>query len=66
MEVMMIVEGSDCALRIEPEDEEGEALLASFGVKGHFQTKLGPTSPPTSLSAARVVASCESMPVEVG
>lgn len=40
MKVMMVVEGDACALRIEPQDEEGRALLAAFGVIGSFQTKL--------------------------
>lgn len=41
MKVMMVVEGGDCALRIEPLDEEGLALLAAFGVCGRYQTGLG-------------------------
>lgn len=41
MQVMMVVGSGDCALRIEPLDEEGLALLAAFGVCGRFQTGLG-------------------------
>jgi hypothetical protein len=41
MKVMMVVEGSGCALRIEPQDEEGLALLAAFGVNGTYRAKLG-------------------------
>ncbi len=41
MKVMMVVEGGDCALRIEPLDVEGLALLAAFGVCGRYQTGLG-------------------------
>ena len=47
MKVMMVVEGGDCALRIEPLDEEGQALLAAFGVCGTYQTTLGQATGPT-------------------
>jgi len=40
MKVMMVVEGDGCALLIQPEDEEGRALLAAFGVTGEFKTRL--------------------------
>lgn len=65
MKVMMVVEGSDCALRIEPEDEEGQALLAAFGVRGAFQTKLAGHTPADRLSAERICASYEGAPVEL-
>jgi len=41
MKVLMVVDEGGCALRIEPEDEEGRALLARFGVEGGFETQLG-------------------------
>ena len=37
MKVLMVMEGNDCALQIEPEDEEGRALLAAYGVRGTVQ-----------------------------
>ncbi len=42
MKVLMVVEGDDSALRIEPEHVEGRALLARLGGKGVFETRLGP------------------------
>lgn len=65
MKVMMVVEGNDCALRIEPEDEEGRALLAAFGIKGDFRTTLGPAAAPAGISAAQIMAFCEGMPAEI-
>ncbi|MBK7953489.1 MAG: hypothetical protein KBE22_07255 [Candidatus Accumulibacter sp.] len=63
MKVMMVVEGDDCALLIEPEDAEGRALLAAFGVRGEFRTRLGSTRKPSDLSAAQFAASYEGAPV---
>ncbi len=42
MKVVLITEGNNCALRIEPQDDEGRALLAAFGVGEAFMTKLLP------------------------
>ncbi|EXI68532.1 MAG TPA: hypothetical protein PK440_21070 [Candidatus Accumulibacter phosphatis] len=65
MKVMMVVEGGDCALRIEPEDQEGLALLAAFGVNGAFQTKLGGSTRPTTTAAERICSSYEGAPAEL-
>jgi len=62
MKVMMVVEGGDCALRIEPEDQEGRALLAAFGVTGEFRTRLGSSAPAPAVSAAQVAAIFEGAP----
>ncbi|MCM8612696.1 hypothetical protein [Accumulibacter sp.] len=51
MKVMMVMEGGDCALRIEPLDEEGLALLAAFGVCGTYQTRLGQAAGSTMSTA---------------
>ncbi|MBE2260579.1 MAG: hypothetical protein H6942_04910 [Candidatus Accumulibacter sp.] len=65
MKVLMIMDGDDCVLRIEPEDEEGRALLATFGVKGHFQSTLGSVAVAPVLSAAQVGAFYEGTPLEL-
>jgi hypothetical protein len=65
MKVMMVVEGGDCALRIEPEDEEGLALLAAFGLNGAYQAKLGGTAGSTTLAAERICSSYEGAPAEL-
>ena len=65
MKVMMVVEGDDCALRVEPEDEEGLALLAAFGVRGAYQAKLGGAAGSTMLAAERIRSSYEGAPAEV-
>jgi hypothetical protein len=65
MKVMMVVEGNECALRIEPEDEEGRALLSAFGIKGAFQTRPGSAATPMALTPAQVGAFYEGTPVEI-
>jgi len=65
MKVMMVIEGDDCALRIEPEDEEGRALLAAFGVVGPFETTLGSSEGSLKLSPAQLCASYEGIPAEL-
>lgn len=65
MKVMMVVEGDDCALRIEPEDEEGRALLAAFGVNGEFWTRLGSSRAEAEVSTAQFATSYEGTPVEL-
>ena len=37
MKVKLIFEGGDCALVVEPTDDEDKALLAAFGVKGNLE-----------------------------
>ena len=37
MKVKLIFEGGDCALVVEPTDDEDKALLAAFGVKGDLE-----------------------------
>lgn len=37
MKVKLIFEGSDCALVVEPTDDEDKALLSAFGVKGDLE-----------------------------
>ena len=65
MKVLMVMEGNDCALQIEPEDEEGRALLAAYGVSGTFKAKLGTTSGLLNVSAAQICASYEGEPAEL-
>lgn len=65
MKVMMVVEGGDCALLIEPEDEEGRALLAAFGVSGDFRTRLGSSRGPSDVSVVRFAESYEGAPAEL-
>jgi hypothetical protein len=65
MKVLMVMEGNDCALRIEPEDEEGRALLAAYGVMGTYKAKLGITAGLLNVSAAQIGASCEGEPAEL-
>jgi hypothetical protein len=65
MKVLMVMEGSHSALRIEPEDEEGRALLAAYGVMGAYQAKLGTTAGLLNVSAAQICASCEEQPAEL-
>jgi len=65
MKVMMVVEGGDCALRIEPQDEEGLALLAAFGVSGAYQAKLGSAAASTRLATERICSSYEGAPAEL-
>ncbi|HMV05140.1 MAG TPA: hypothetical protein PKA30_06270 [Accumulibacter sp.] len=67
MKVVLITEGNNCALRIEPQDDEGRALLAAFGVGEAFMTKLLPltqvrctaVSPQVSPVAQRELAELE-------
>ena len=63
MRVLMLMDDDDCVLRIEPEDEEGRALLASFGVTGGFATKLG--SQGQEPCSTRISGSYEGTPVEI-
>ena len=49
MKVMMVVEGDCCGLKIDPEDDEGSALLAAFGITGTFYRRLGGTQVPLAL-----------------
>ncbi len=65
MKLMMVVEGEDCALLIEPEDAEGKALLAAFGVSGDFRTQLGRSRAPLDVSAAQFSANYEGAPAEL-
>ena len=65
MKVMMVVEGGDCALRIEPQDEEGLALLAAFGVCGAYQTRLGQARGSTMPAAEQLGLSHEGAPAEL-
>lgn len=65
VKVMMIVEGDDCALQIEPENEEGRALLAAFGVRGTFRTRLGSATGPVELSVTQLVEGYEGAPAEL-
>ncbi|EXI87232.1 MAG: hypothetical protein AW12_02084 [Candidatus Accumulibacter sp. BA-94] len=65
MKVMMVVEGGDCALRIEPTDEEGLALLAAFGVSGAYQAKLGDAAGSTMLATEWICSSYEGAPAEL-
>ncbi|MEF8732052.1 MAG: hypothetical protein CRU78_16265 [Candidatus Accumulibacter phosphatis] len=65
MKVMMVVEGDCCGLKIDPEDDEGSALLAAFGITGTFYRRLGGTQVPLALSAAQLSASYEGTPAEV-
>lgn len=62
MKVMMVMEGDGCALLIRPEDEEGRALLAAFGVAGEFKTRLGNSAELPDVSAAQVAAIYEKVP----
>ncbi len=62
MKVVMVVEGYGCSLRIEPQDEEGRALLAAFGVKGNFQTRLAPAPLASSVSRNPIVEFYEGAP----
>jgi hypothetical protein len=59
MKVMLITEGNNCALRIEPQDEEGRALLATYGVGEAFTTRLAPPSPLKPVADLRQVAPCD-------
>ncbi|MBK7673765.1 hypothetical protein [Accumulibacter sp.] len=65
MKVLMVMEGNHRALRIEPEDEEGRALLAAYGVMGTYQAKLGATAGLLNVSAAPTCASYEKEPAEL-
>lgn len=65
MKVMMIVQGDYCGLKIDPEDDEGRALLAAFGINGEFHRRLGSARVPVPLSVSQIAASYEGMPVEV-
>lgn len=65
MKVMMVVEGGDCALLIEPEDEEGRALLAAFGVSGDSRTRIGSSRVPLRVSAVQFADSYEGAPAEL-
>ena len=62
MKVMMVMEDDGCALLIQPEDEEGRALLAAFGVTGEFKTRLRSSVELPSVSAAQVAAIYEGAP----
>ncbi len=62
MKVLMVVEGGDCALLIQPEDEEGRALLAAFGVAGEFRARLGSCTDLPGVSAAQFAAIYEGAP----
>ncbi|KFB66872.1 hypothetical protein [Candidatus Accumulibacter vicinus] len=62
MKVMMVMEDDGCALLIRPEDEEGRALLAAFGVAGEFKTRLGSSAELPGVSAAQVAAIYERVP----
>jgi len=62
MKVMMVMEDDGCALLIRPEDEEGRALLAAFGVAGEFKTRLGSSAELPGVSAAQVAAIYEGAP----
>lgn len=67
MKVMLITEGNNCALRIEPQDEEGRALLAAYGVGEAFTSKLAPSTPLNPVADSRQVAPCDrEMLAEVG
>lgn len=59
MKVILIAEGGNGVLRIEPQDEEGRALLASFGVVDAFSTKLAPSSPVQPVADPRQAAPCD-------
>ena len=37
MKTKLVFEGHDCALVVEPTDDEDKALLAAFGVKGDLE-----------------------------
>ena len=65
MKVMMVVEGGDCALRIEPQDEEELTLLAAFGVSGAYQAKLGEAAGSPMPAAEWYCCSHEGTPVEL-
>ena len=63
MKMMMIAQGDYCGLKIDPEDDEGRALLAAFGIKGDFHRQLGGTRAALALSAQQLAASYEGTPV---
>ncbi|MCM8596585.1 hypothetical protein [Accumulibacter sp.] len=63
MKVLMLMDDDDCVLRIEPEDEEGRALLAAFGVSGGFARTLG--SQGQEPCSSRITGSYEGSPVEI-
>ncbi|MDS4015056.1 MAG: hypothetical protein RKP46_12015 [Candidatus Accumulibacter sp.] len=66
MKVVLITEGNNCALRIEPQDEEGRALLAAFGLGEAFMTKLAPLASLRSLvGSPQVPPLAEREPVEL-
>lgn len=65
MKVIMIVQGDYCGLKIDPEDDEGRALLATFGINGEFHRRLGGTQVPRALSAQQLAATYEGTPVAV-
>lgn len=65
MKVMMVVEGGDCALRIDPEDDEGRAVLAALGVKGVFKKRLGSSRGEAGIDAAQLVDCFEGVPAEL-
>ncbi len=66
MKVMMAVEGDDCALLIEPEDAEGRALLAAFGVGGDFRTTLASSRGTAGMTPSAIAAAGAEVAAEVG